>query len=96
MLRITAAGVQSLLKSNRAALTEVFKEYAHDPTLRRPVLGLGAFCVLCNAIGLSPPISKPDLARTFRAVNAGAVADGREEALDYREFEECLFRLCRQ
>jgi hypothetical protein len=40
-------------------------------------------------------VSKPDLARTFRAVNAGAASDGREEALDYDEFIECLFRLCK-
>ena len=69
--------------------------YAHDPTLRSPVLGLGEFCVLCNHIGLSPPVPKPDVARAFKAVNAGAAADGREDALDYREFEECIFRLCR-
>ena len=40
-------------------------------------------------------MSKPDLARTFRVVNAGAASDGREEALDMNEFIECLFRLCK-
>jgi hypothetical protein len=69
----------------------MFSAYAHDPTLRKPLLGLGEFCVLCNAIGLSPPVSKPDLARTFRVVNAGAASDGREEALDMNEFIECVF-----